>query len=776
MRLLGFRIHNYRSIIDSDWTFLSPDNITGLIGQNESGKTSILEALYSFYDGKISEDVLRSDLSLPIVSCLFEISSEQVNAFLKEKLLPRGVMKKIQEVRKICLTRIWNDDLSSRIILGGDEINKLYNEHKKQLKEKDNKIQSKIENALRQQKKAIESLNNANYEKEKAAHAFEDARSALSEAQKTLKSAATSELKIRADKKFTEAKLNLEQVKERLAKRKRIAEGKQREANALKEKTRYAQISRKAWKEFEESREELDNSFKKLNNSQRLYDNAGTEKERRATRLQLDVANERYVKALREYERSREEAILKKATAYKVLSGKNAAIAEKEVLKEQPHIDRYYSQEEAGNDLYDHIPEFVMFEDFSSLLPNRIDLDDILNQNKNIEGYKAARNFLLVSGLDSDFFQQSSNRILKQKIELLNKEITISFQDFWQQKIGKENKIKINFELEHYDFSHPEKSGFPYLEFWIRDRYERLYPKQRSRGVRWFLSFYLELKAEAQSNVKKNKILLIDEPGLSLHARAQEDVLKVFDFIKDKMQIIYSTHSPHLIDLDKLYRLRAVQRAVEDDEKSETVIYDAKSLTAASSDTLSPIYTLMGSRLSEQQFIQQENNIILEDITTYYYLTAFLKLIDFNKKVYFLPATDVSNVGNLVNLLLGWGLDYVVITDDDTEGRELYDDLKKNLFANDETKADKKLILLNSFQGIEDMFSTIDFKKFVLHKRIGIPESISDYIRENNLSRSILGAVFMQSVQDQKLKLEHFDEETRDNFENLFRRIEERLN
>ncbi len=395
MRLLGFRIYNYRSVIDSDWTYLSPDNVTGLIGQNESGKTSILEALYSFYDGKISEDVLRSDLSLPIVSCLFEVSRNQINTILNEKLLPRGVNKKTQKVRKICLTRIWNDDLSSRIILGGDEINKLYNEHKKQLKEKDNKIQSKIENALQQQKKAIESLNNANYEKEKAAHAFEDARSTLSETQKTLKSATTSELKTRADKKFTEAKLNLEQVKERLAKRKRIAEEKQREANALKEKTRCAQISRKAWKEFEESREELDNSFKELNNSQQLYDNADTENESRATRLQLDVANERYVKVLREYERSREEAILKKAIAYKVLSGKNATIAEKEVLKDQPHIDRYYSQEEAGNDLYDHIPEFVMFEDFSSLLPNRIDLDDILNQNKNVEGYKAARNFLI---------------------------------------------------------------------------------------------------------------------------------------------------------------------------------------------------------------------------------------------------------------------------------------------------------------------------------------------------------------------------------------------
>ncbi len=776
MKLLGFRIQNYRSIIDSDWTFLSPDNITGLIGQNESGKTSILEALYSFYEGKISEDILRSDLSLPIVSCLFKIFRNQVNTILNEKLLPRGVNKKIQELGKICLTRIWNDDLSSRIILGGDEINELFSEHEKQLKEKDNKVLKKIEKAIQKKNKAIDSSISASQEKEKAAHVLEKAKLAFAVAQKMLKLSTTSELKDKAEKKFTGAKLNLEQAREKLEIKKSIAEDKQREANEVKEKTRCAEISQETWKEFEQSGKELDNSYKELRNSQYLFDNADTEKEKRATQLQLDITNERYVKSLREYERSREEAILKKIVAYKVLSGKNVSIAEKETLREQPHISRYYSQEEAGNDIYDHIPEFVMFEDFSSLLPNRIDLNDVLDENKNIEGYKAARNFLMVSGLDADFFQQSSNRILKQKIELLNREITVSFHDFWQQKIGKENKIHINFELEHYDYSHSEKSGVPYLEFWIRDRYERLYPKQRSRGVRWFLSFYLELKAAAQPNIMKNKILLIDEPGLSLHARAQEDVLKVFDFIKDKMQIIYSTHSPHLIDLDKLYRLRAVQRAVEDDEKSETVIYDAKSLTAASSDTLSPIYTLMGSRLSEQQFIQQENNVILEDITTYYYLKAFLKLIDFNKKVYFLPATDVSNVGNLVNLLLGWGLDYIVITDDDNEGRELYDDLKKNLFANDEIKADKKLILLNSFQGIEDLFSTIDFKKFVLQKRIGIPESISDYIRENNLSRTILGAAFMQYVLDMKLKLEHFDEETRDNFKNLFRRMEERLN
>ena len=53
MILKSFRIKNYRSIVDTGWNNLSPDNVTALIGQNESGKTSVLEALRSFYDGII---------------------------------------------------------------------------------------------------------------------------------------------------------------------------------------------------------------------------------------------------------------------------------------------------------------------------------------------------------------------------------------------------------------------------------------------------------------------------------------------------------------------------------------------------------------------------------------------------------------------------------------------------------------------------------------------------------------------------------------------------
>ena len=116
------------------------------------------------------------------------------------------------------------------------------------------------------------------------------------------------------------------------------------------------------------------------------------------------------------------------------------------------------------------------------------------------------RNFLSLAQLDYSFFQQPSSRILKQKIENLNHSLTRNFHDFWQQSIGRNNKIHIQFELDHYNSSYGEKAGKPYLEFWIKDEGERLYPKQRSRGVRWFLSFYMELKASA--NISDRQMVL----------------------------------------------------------------------------------------------------------------------------------------------------------------------------------------------------------------------------------------------------------------------------
>ena len=83
----------------------------------------------------------------------------------------------------------------------------------------------------------------------------------------------------------------------------------------------------------------------------------------------------------------------------------------------------------------------------------------------------------------------------------------------------------------------------------------------------------------------------------------------------------------------------------------------------------------------------------------------------------------------------------------------------------------KKMLILKGFSIIEDMFSVIDFKKYVLHQRVGITESISEYIETNDLSRTILASEFVSHVQDENLKFSDFDDVTKRNFKNLFNKL-----
>lgn len=771
MKLKAFRIKNYRSVVDSGWCQLSPDNITGIIGQNESGKTSILEALKGFYDGEITDDVLRSDLSMPEVSCAFEVSHEKIRRAIDIQKIPDGLLTALRKEKNLVLQRVWSDDKSSRILCGGPEVEKVYTRMQDKLMAYDKALKKKIDRTIDNTERAKDHLKKLSLDKVKYLKKLELIKAGYSVQEKKMKRQTVQAEKTRIERELQRIR---EQIREMQRKIEDITRSAHADSARLDELIPKMEVSvavldteRKVM-HAEERRKEV---FAELAQLQMQLEYTPGERELRSVQLKLDVTQDMYLQANKEWQQRKEENERKKHVATLVLQGTDLRHAIRETEEWFRETRSVYSREEMGSELFQLVPSFELFEDFSSLLPNRIDLSEIVKEKSQSEGFKAVRNFLVVSGLTPAFFNNANTRILKQKIEKLNQETTLDFQEYWRQSLGKNNRIKVVFELEHYDASHPGKVGQPYLEFWIMDEYERLYPKQRSRGVRWFLSFYLELKASAIRQETDHRVLLIDEPGLSLHARAQEDVLKVFEDIKNRIQIVYTTHSPHLIDLDKLYRLLAVQRKDIEDERSETAVFDARSLQEASSDTLSPIYTLMGSRITEQKFIQPKNNIILEDVSTYYYLTTILRMLDFDRDVFLLPATHVTNVNVLVNLLMGWGMDFLVILDDDEDGNRVYNDMKANLFDNSDGKIRKKVLKLDTFRSFEDLFSTIDFKKYILNKREGIPESNSEYIQNNALSKSILASGFKQRVQDERVLFSHFDEETRENMTQLMEKI-----
>ena len=136
MQLVAFRIQNFRSIVDTDWHQLAHDNITSLIGQNESGKTSILEGLKAFHDGNLIEDMLRSDLSLPIVSCRFSFQLTDIENRIDRKRMDPEIRKLISTVDTISLSRKWEDEMESHMVMG-DELQEIFNETHDQIKKRE---------------------------------------------------------------------------------------------------------------------------------------------------------------------------------------------------------------------------------------------------------------------------------------------------------------------------------------------------------------------------------------------------------------------------------------------------------------------------------------------------------------------------------------------------------------------------------------------------------------------------------------------------------------
>ncbi|MBA4322649.1 MAG: hypothetical protein C0408_07520, partial [Odoribacter sp.] len=497
MKLSAFRIRNFRSIVDTGWQNLSPDNITCLIGQNESGKTSVLEGLKVFYTGVITEDVLRSDLSMPEISCRFTIAKGWLLEITDN---PGSELKELlSELDHFELKRIWTADFSSLVKVSGEiseYLDSLENAWSLYLDEVKNKLMEEL-NLLNELEEMSLNLAKERAEIEERINAESRSGISFSFFKKKIKDLSTSnELQAKdLRKKFNDIKNKDEQVRKELLGKRGI---KKAGETYLILKEKYSDLEIRLT-EISEKLEERHQKMTLLMRPVGDYDN-----------IEWKNVLDDYRKTKNRFDIAASELATHIAYSGYIMEGNTEEEAKKKFADIIQTYRSQFTNEILGKKYFEYSPVFELFEDFGSLLPNRIDMDDIRTGNDNIEGIKAARNFLTIAHLDYSFFQQPSSRILKQKIENLNQSLTVNFQDFWQQSIGRNNKIRIQFELDHYNSTFGEKAGRPYLEFWIKDEGERLYPKQRSRGVRWFLSFYMELKASATLS-DKPIVLLVDE-------------------------------------------------------------------------------------------------------------------------------------------------------------------------------------------------------------------------------------------------------------------------
>ncbi len=122
-------------------------------------------------------------------------------------------------------------------------------------------------------------------------------------------------------------------------------------------------------------------------------------------------------------------------------------------------------------------------------------------------------------------------------------ELTKSFKKWWQQG--------------NYIFSFEADGSHFRINVADELRPEPIELEGRSRGLQWFFSFFLVFLVETKQE-HTNAILLLDEPGLSLHPLAQYDLATFFKRLSEDNQLIYTSHSPFLVDMDNLANVMAV--------------------------------------------------------------------------------------------------------------------------------------------------------------------------------------------------------------------------
>jgi predicted ATP-dependent endonuclease of OLD family len=190
---------------------------------------------------------------------------------------------------------------------------------------------------------------------------------------------------------------------------------------------------------------------------------------------------------------------------------------------------------------------------------------------------------------------------------------------------------------------------------------------QRSEGFQWLASFFVVFFAEAMDK-HKNAILLLDEPGMSLHGLKQRDFRDTITRLAEHNQTIYTTHSPFLVGPDELDLVRVVELK---NRKEGTKVHT----TISSSDPagLLPLQEALGYDLAQSLFSQQRN-LILEGITDYWYLDASAQLLrdagieSLNDKIALVFANSAGKVVYYATILFAHNLKVAALLDSDAAG------------------------------------------------------------------------------------------------------------
>jgi predicted ATP-dependent endonuclease of OLD family len=452
------------------------------------------------------------------------------------------------------------------------------------------------------------------------------------------------------------------------------------------------------------------------------------------------------------------------------------------------------------NQLVEREPMYMYFDQYASL-PASGNVRELLLKRQNQEALSASEHTFLAlideAQIDLERASNQDYAALRNGLESASIRISNDLKEYWSQN----QRSRIDFDHTYVDIPGEPADSRRDLILMLRVEDTRYQVStsiaRRSSGFIWFFSFmvnFAQIRAQAPD---RPLVLLLDEPGTSLHGLAQRDFLKVLDGKLSEHQVLYTTHQPFLVDPDRLDRARPV---VEEEDEGTKVRNHAYKVDK---DTLFPLQAALGYEIGQTLFVAP-NVLLVEGTSDLIYLQLLSRARErkdaagLDRRWAVTPVGGIDKMDTFVRLFKGQQLNICALVDTVGNKQAKIDKLVKEEIL----QADEIVKLAEFLEAedadIEDLFTVAFYLKLVQGVATEDPaRGIYAAINEGNLApqedvpritKRIDAALkgFQHDALDhlppalyferhQEELLEALDEETLDRAARLFERVNAQL-
>jgi len=370
---------------------------------------------------------------------------------------------------------------------------------------------------------------------------------------------------------------------------------------------------------------------------------------------------------------------------------------------------------ELGVFLAGRLPKFLYFDAFS-VMPGRASIPRLQStpEARLTPGERTMLALLRLAGVEAEEFTSSGYEARRAALEAAANEISEEVFEYWSQN----RQLAVELDV---DFASPAPrpgEDPPFIEVRIRNDRHRVTLNfgERSEGFVWFFSF---LVAFSEFRDAGDVVLLLDEPGLGLHAAGQGDLLRyVHEQLARDHQVVYTTHSPFMVDAAHLHRTRTVEDV---DDQGTKVRND---LDGAGWQTVRPLVGALGYQLLRPLSLGPDT-LVVDGPTELLYLEVVSGFLHDTGHDFLDPRWVLAPAGGLDGLpvlaaLLGAPLDQAVLIDVASGDRLVRSLVQRGVLLPERVVSLAELVG-EAEAGIEDLFGDAVYLRLLAAAGIGKP-------------------------------------------------------